>query len=136
MHNLYYLIWTDCITRAKTQPANQQSWRLMSMLAMTFCMAANLLLIVTLLERNVFHSNFYWLNISDLPRKLNNFLTYLFLYYFPCGIINYFLIFKGQRYKGILKKYPYKGGSLFMGYMLTSLFLPIFLLLIGMLFFR
>jgi len=64
----------------------------------------------------------------------NYILTMLILYILPCIIVNYLLIFRGKRYEKLIEKYPNYNGKLIYIYLLTSMFLPITLLLISVFF--
>ena len=136
MFNLYYKIWVDCIQRAKLQSSNKESWPTITMIFMTLSMSAYLVLIMTILERHVFHTYVYKINFSFLPTRINNLLTYLFLFILPCVIMNYLLIFRNKRYEKLLAKYRYHDGKLFLTYFLISMLLPIVLLWVGIIFFK
>jgi hypothetical protein len=136
MLNLFYKIWVDCIIRAKQQPANERNWKIVTMFYMTMSMAANFVLIMTFLEKSVFKCYFYKFDFSFLPTRLNNLLAYLFLFILPCIIVNYLLIFRKKRYQKLIHKYPYYNGKLFITYFSISLFLPIVLLWVGIIFFK
>jgi hypothetical protein len=137
MLGLYYRIWVDCIQRAKRQASNnQESWQTITMLFMTLSMSANFILIMTILEKSVFQTYFYKIDLSFLPTRINNVLGYLFLFILPCALINYLLIFRKKRYQKLLVKYPYYNGNLFLAYFLISMLLPIILLWVGIIFFK
>lgn len=131
---LYYRIWVDCIERARRQPANKENWQIGSMIFMTLPMAFNFILIMTILEKFVLKNYFYKIYFSFLPVRVNNVLSYIFLFILPCVFVNYLLIFRNKRYEKLLKKYPYYNGKLFITYFLISLMLPIGLLLGGIFF--
>ncbi len=126
---LYYRIWVDCIERARRQPANKQNWQIGSMVFMTLAMVFNFVLIMTILEKFVFKNYFYKIDFPFLPVRINNVLSYIFLFILPCVVVNYLLIFRNRRYEKLIKKYPYCNGKLFVIYFLVSLMLPIALLL-------
>ncbi len=124
----------DCIERARRQPANKENWQIGSMIFMTLPMAFNFILIMTILEKFVLKNYFYKIYFSFLPVRVNNVLSYIFLFILPCVVVNYLLIFRNKRYEKLLKKYPYYNGKLFITYFLISLMLPIGLLLGGIFF--
>jgi hypothetical protein len=134
MLGVYYRIWVDCIKRARLQPANKQNWKVMSMIFMTIAMAFNFVFIMTILERHVFEHYFYKLDFSFLPLRINNILSYLILFILPCGIINYLLIFRNNRYEKLLKRYPYYNGKLALTYFTVSMMVPVLLLWFGIIF--
>jgi hypothetical protein len=128
---LYYRIWVDAIVRAKSRPENRENWPMGTMIFMSVSMTLNLLLIMTILQRHVLGFYFYHIELSFLSRYLSNVISFSVLFILPCVLINYFLIFFRDRYKMLLKKYPYKGGKLFLTYFLVSMFLPLVLMIIG-----
>ena len=132
--SLYYKIWSDCITRLRSLPKNQENWQLKSMIIMSTSMTFNLILLMVVLQREVFGHFFYEINISTLSGFENYVFTMLVLYLLPCVIINYLLIFHRKRYEKILVKYPYYNGKLSLVYMLISLLLPIVLIWIGIIY--
>lgn len=136
MLNLYYRIWSDCIKRARLQSTNKESWQVGTMIFMTLAMSANFILIMTILEKFVFQTYFYKINFAFLSTRINNLLAYIFLFILPCIIINYFLIFRNKRYERILHNYKYYNGKLFLIYFLLSMFLPIILVWVQIIFFN
>jgi hypothetical protein len=136
MLGLYYRIWVDCITRAKSQPANKQNWVWGSMFLMTISMAFNLALIMIILQQYVFEYFFYTINMDFLPRQVSYLFNFIILFFLPCAALNYFLIFRNMRYVKLLKKYPYYNGKLFLIYFLGSLLLPVILVWIKVIFFQ
>lgn len=136
MLNLYYLIWVDCIQRAKKQSINKENWQTITMIFMTLPMSANFVLLMTILEKKVIHEYFYKIDFSFLSIRINNLLSYLFLFILPCFLINYLLIFRKGRYKNLLVKYRYYGGKIFLAYFLISMLVPIILLWVGIIFYK
>lgn len=128
MLGLYYRIWTDCIRRGKSQPANTGTWKTGSLVLMTTSMSMNLLLFFAILERHILHTNFYKFEIPGISNYINNILNLIFLFVLPCFLVNLLLIFRNSRYKILLKKYPYYNGKLFITYFIISLLLPVVLL--------
>jgi hypothetical protein len=129
---IYYRIWVDCITRLRSIEANKNNWQLKSIIAMSFAMTYNFVLLMAILQRHVLGHYFYKLNIPFLSHYENNILTIFILFILPCVILNYLLIFRGKRYEKLLKKYSYHNGKLFAAYFSISLLLPVILLLIGL----
>lgn len=130
MLGLYYRIWVDLITRAKSRPESKDSWALPSMIFMSISMTLNLLLIMTILQKHILGYYFYYIELNFLPVYLNNIISFIILFILPCVAINYVLIFHKHRYEKLLKKYPYRKGKLFLSYFLVSMLLPLFLLIV------
>jgi len=133
---LYYRIWVDSIKRLMAIDVNKNSWQLKSMFAMSIAMTFNFILLMAIIQRNILGCYFYKLSISFLSNLENNILTILVLFFLPCVILNYLLIFRSKRYEKLLEKYPYNNGKLFATYFSISLFLPIILLLISILLYK
>ena len=103
---------------------------------MTFismAMAINFMLIIAILEKNIFRTNFYKLDISFFPsNKINFFLSFFVLFLAPCLLINYLLIFWKKRYEMLFNKYEVTfNGKLCATYIMVSYFSPFLLLIIG-----
>ncbi len=118
--------------RVKSREANKTDWKLKSMASMSIAMTFNLILIMVILQKNVF-GYFYEINLRFLSGHENYILTMLILYLMPIILLNYFLIFLRNKYERLIEKYPYKNGKLFLIYFLISMFLPIVLLWGGIL---
>ena len=120
--------------RLKSLPSNQDNWQIKSIITMSVAMTFNFILLMAIIQRNILGCYFYKLNIKFLSNYENIILTILVLFLLPVVIINYFLIFRDKRYEKLVQKYPYYNGKLFIGYFLISLFLPILLLGIGIIY--
>jgi len=134
MIGFYYRVWVDCIVSGKQQPANKQNWAAGSMIFMSMAMSFNLVMSVILLQKYAFGYYFYKLNFSFLPAYASNLFSYIILFILPCVLINYLLIYRNKKYEKLLKKYPYYNGKLFVTYFLISMFLPIVLMWVGIIF--
>jgi len=126
--SLYYRIWVDAIKRIKSLGKDKDNWQTKIILFMSAGMTFNFMLIMAILQKIVLDKFFYVINSPKLSELQNSFLTILLLFFLPCIIINYFLIFRGKRYEQLLEKYPYYNGKLFLIYYTISIFLPIILL--------
>jgi len=129
---LYYRIWVDCITRLRSIEANKDNWQTIGIVSMSTAMTFNFVLLMIIFQKNILDYIFYEINIPVLSGFQNYILTILILYFLPCVIINYLLIFRNKRYEKLLKKYPYSNGKFIVTYILISMLLPSILLLIGM----
>lgn len=96
----------DCIKRMSSQKANKDDWQEKSMICMTIAMAANLLLIMVILQKNILNHSFYEINIPSFSENANYILTISILYLLPFAGINYGLIFYRKRYERLIEKYP------------------------------
>jgi hypothetical protein len=134
--NIYYKIWVDCIVKARSIPANKNNWKRFTMIFMSMAMAINFAMIMAILQRNILGFSFYDFRVDIFPgTKLDAFVSFFALYLLPMLLINYFLIFRNNRYELILEKYKSYNGKLFISYFLASLILPLSLIVIGMILF-
>jgi hypothetical protein len=137
MLTLFYKIWVDFIGKINLQSEeNKKNWQSTTMLAMTFAMTSNFVLLMIFLQKFIVGHYFYKLDLSFFPKRISTFVGFVILYILPWIIINYLLIFRNRRYEELLKKYPFRNGRLFKIYFLISVGLPIVLLIGGMIFFR
>ena len=128
---LYFRIWADSITRLRSRETNKDNWQIKGMITMSLAMTFNFIFFMAIVQRNVIGYYFYKINLHFLSKFENSVLTILVLFLLPSVILNYLLIFRGKRYEKFIEKYPYYNGKLFLVYFLTSLFLPIILMWIG-----
>ena len=130
--NIYYKIWVDCIIKARAIPANKNNWKRFTMIFMAMAMALNFMLFMAILQRNFLGISFYHLKVDILPgTKLDAFINFFVLFLLPMLLINYFLIFRNNRFEILLEKYKSYNGKLFISYFLASLILPLLLIVIG-----
>lgn len=122
MLKLYYRIWVDAITKMRSLPKNAGVWKFYSMSFISTAMTLNLFVILIFLKdigltQKVakFHFNFF------SNSKFDGFLSFLFSYFLPFLLINYFLIFYKDRYKELIKQYKPNDGKLFIKYFFGSL---------------
>jgi len=131
MLSLYYRIWVDLIKRAKIQPENREKWPIGTMIFMSIGMTSNFILIMSILQKQFFGVYFYYIELPFLPNFAANVISFIILFFLPCVLTNYFLIFYRQKYIRLLKKYPSKEGRLFLIYFFISMFSPIFFIILG-----
>lgn len=115
----------------RLQERNKDTWKEKSIFSISIAMTLNFLLFMAILQRNILGYSFYHINISSLSDRYNNLLTILILFFSPCVIVNYLLVFRKKRYEELIKKYPYRNGRLAATYILISMFLPVILLFMG-----
>jgi hypothetical protein len=131
---IYYRIWMDLIVRLWSKESTKKDWQLRGIIGMSIAMMFNFITLMLIFQKRVLGYYFYELDISLLSDYENYIVTILFLYFLPCIIVNYLLIFRGKRYEKFIGKYPYQDGNLFYGYFIISLALPIILLWIIVIF--
>jgi len=133
--NIYYKIWVDCISKARSMPANKSNWKRFTLGFMTITMAINFGCIVSL-QRNILENYFYHFEVDFFPgTKLDALISGFVLFVLPNLVLNCFLIFRNNRYEILLKKYKSHNGKLFFLYFYFSLALPLLVLIISQLFY-
>lgn len=131
--SLYYKIWVDAIVKLRSRPQNAGMWKYLAMAFMSMSMAINFIFIMAILQRNVFNTDFYSLEVNIFPGTiLNSFSSFFILFLLPMLLLNYFLIFYKNRYESVIEKYEYRNGKLFITYFLLSLIVPLLVLYVGM----
>lgn len=136
VQNIYYKIWVDCIMKARSIPANKNNWKSFTMIFMSMAMAINFALVMAILQRNILGFSFYDIKVDIFPgTSIDAFIGFFVLYLLPILLINYLLIFRNKRYERLLTKYKSYNGKLFVSYFLTSLALPLLLIIVGKLLF-
>ncbi len=65
--NIYYKIWVDCISKARSIPANKSNWKQFTLGFMTISMAINFAYIMSLLQRNILGNCFYHFEVDFFP---------------------------------------------------------------------
>lgn len=136
MVRLYYSIWVDCIQRARSRSENLRDWKWKSLLFMTTAMCLNLLLVMVAVQELV-SNRFYHLQIPAIPKLLSSVISFLVLFALPPLLLNHVLIFRNDRYKSLIERYPYRhSGKLFLAYFMVSLFLPLVLVWSGIIWHR
>lgn len=132
----YYTIWTDCIKKMQSVPRNRNYWKFYSISIISTIMSINLLFLSAILPNKMMadYLNFIKLNIF----KGNTFDTLFngLILIVPMILINYFLIFRKNRYLTFIDKYQFHNGKYCLKYMLISLWGPVFVLAIGMIYIK
>lgn len=127
----YYMLWGDAINWSRSSIRTIGIWKMQTIgfitLAMSFNLGALCLIIEKIIQKRIsfFHLS---IEISNSP-SINGFLGAMLLFYFPPLFFNYFLIFYKKKWDTIRKKYPYKNGKLYKGYVFLS-FSPLLILFI------
>jgi hypothetical protein len=128
---LYYLIWVDCITKARSTPGNEMRWPFLTMIMMSTAMIFNLAFSLSVLQTYFLQDYSTKIDFPELSTWGDNAVSFAIVFVLPCFAINYLFIFRNARYEKLLKKYPYNGGNLFLTYFLLSVFVPVAVVLIG-----
>lgn len=119
MRNVYYIIWMDAIVGFKKHNPKRTDWKFTLFVINTTCNALNLFTIDALL--NLFGIETFLIKIDIFPIPiLNSFTGFIIQYASIFILLNYFLIFRKERYKSLTEKYPDKNGKFAMIYVIFS----------------
>lgn len=132
--NFYYNIWVDAIVKIRNNPSRKDDWKWVVQIFMATPMCFNLMFLLTIVERHILGFTFYQIEINLFPGEfLNVLLSAIILFFLPPLVINYWLVFRNEKYIDLIEKYGSENGNYFFPYFLTSLLLPIAILWIGVL---
>lgn len=130
--NIYYKIWVDCIIKAQSIPANKNNWKLFTLIFMTITMSINFACFMSILQRNILGLYFYHFEVDFFPgTKLDALIIGFVLFVLPNLLLNYYLIFRNNRYEKLINKYKSYRGKLFFIYFFASLAIPLIILIIS-----
>jgi hypothetical protein len=139
MIDIYYKIWVDAIVRIRMKSENDFTWKIFSMIYITFAMAMNLAFVFFIVQEYILKQWFYSMAIQIFPgtnSRINGFVEFFLLYGAVPLIINYLLIFRNNRYEQLIKKYKYHNGKLFAWYFVSSLLLPFIIIVFAYLYIK
>lgn len=111
----YFMMWVDGIIKFRSLPINKDDWKFKTIILVSMAMTLKAMLLDAIIERHITHTNFYNINIDIFPgENLDAFLNAFIIFILPFILINYFFIFRKDRYKFLISKYEYKyNGKLF-----------------------
>jgi hypothetical protein len=118
--------------RGKSIENNKNNWKFMSMSLMSISMTTIFIVLMSIIQKHLLNHYFYEIFFSEFPNYINNMITYIVLYFSPVVALNYFSIFKNDRYKRLINKYPYHNGKLFLTYFMVAMVTPLIVILTGM----
>lgn len=119
---LYYEIWADCITKARSLPKNKSDWKLYTLIFMSMAMALNLVFVLFIIVTLGITEKIFMIPVDIFPgSKIDAFISFFLSYLLPFLLMNYYLILYKEKYKEILIKYKYRNGKLFLFYFFGSI---------------
>lgn len=137
MLNLYYKLWADGIIAAlKAKEKNKSlgnDWKVTYLMFFSLAQGVNLLTISLYLEMLGVHNNiFIHFTLFDI-QLFNQALSAMTSLFLPYAIFNYFMIFRKERYKKIIKNYESMNarGFRFVGYFVISFSMFLLPVIIG-----
>jgi hypothetical protein len=120
---IFYEVWVDAIIKIRSRPQNAGIWKFYCMIFMSMAMALNLwfLSFVLMLHAKITLS-FFPIPIDIFPgTRIDAFASFFASYLLPMLMINYFLIFRNDRWRELSKQYRYHNGNFFLTYFLGSI---------------
>ena len=127
--SLYYKIMVSSIYTSKNNGLMSDIWKFTSNFYVATAICANVLTIYVLVNNHLYPKSLDFISIEILNNKGLNFLLNLFLYnIIPIMLINYYLVFKDNKYNVLIKRFDKSyNKKTFAIYFLISFFLPLFL---------
>ena len=137
MLELYYKIWVDAIIKINRNPILKKDWKWMTHAHITTMMGLNLMFISAIIQKNLIGKFYYDINFKIfLNENLNGFIESIFLYFLPPFLLNYFLIFKNNKYENLLEKYKDIRGYYFFSYFFGSIIIMLSFIIFGFIYFQ
>lgn len=134
--NLYYRIWIDAIATQKQSKTDRSSWKLYSLAFMSILQGINLFTLLYWLKIIFSRHLLLIMPVSIFNAKpINGFVSVVITFLLPFIILNYLLIFNGERYNTLAAEYPSQNGKLFKKYALWTVGLLIIPAVIKFMFF-
>jgi hypothetical protein len=132
MKNLYYEIWVDAIVYEKTKHGHLRNWKPFTLIPISILQGINLLTVFFgLVTFNIKIDIFFDFDLFP-GTMLDSFISGVFTLFIPFLIVNYFLIFRNNRYKSLVEKYDYKKkGRLYLTYFILTIGIFIIPIIIG-----
>lgn len=117
MLSLYYKIWTSAIMVTKASKAEGKSWKMFTIIPISALMGINLVTIL-LWAKALSNRKFIVILPVGLTRvvPMNTLISIILTFFIPFLILNYLLIFYGERYNMLLKRYIPKNGRRYFWY--------------------
>ena len=129
---LYYKIWTDLIILIQKNPLRANDWKIFTLLFVGSANAIKLMFFFAIFQRYILKFTFYDINLPFNNQFIKTTLTGFILYWLPPIIFNYWLIFYKNKYVLIVEKYKDSSKNYFLIYFLSSLFVPLLILIIAL----
>jgi hypothetical protein len=130
MLKLYYMFWSDVILTPRQNGNFTDKWKEFKYYIPVF-QGLNLAFIV-ICSKVLFDIDIWFTNEIDIfpGKKLDSALLGIISFFLPFFILNYFLIFRNNRYEKIIVNYKCYNGKLLFWYIVLSIlifFVPIIL---------
>jgi hypothetical protein len=131
MLSIYYKIWVDAIVFEQTKNGERRNWKIFTLFPISILQGVNLLTIFfvagAITKKNI--PIFFDVSIFHI-KPLDAFISFSITLFWPFVFLNYFSIIYNNRYEGLVEKYRYHGGRLYLTYFLLTIgvfIIPIFI---------
>lgn len=120
MINIYYKLWVDAIVNDKEYKNNENGWKSSVFWLITTANVLNVMFVYMWLNFfQIFKLKYVFYASTNLVSF--SLVEIFIIYYLPIVVLNYFLIFRKDRYKKLIIKYSHYNGKLALYYGLSSL---------------
>ena len=105
MKNIYYMIWSDAILSIRKHNPHKKDWKISIFIFITWMHALNFWVVLLWLK---------YFKVLVLPifsvdvfpgDMIDGFLAFTIEFFVPFVVLNYFLIFRNNKYEKIIMKY-------------------------------
>ena len=135
MLSIYYKIWVDAIVFEQTKNGQRRNWKTFTLIPISMFQGINLLTVFFAASALTKKKIPIFLDITFFNFKpINSFLSFSITLFWPFVILNYFLIIYNNRYEGLIEKYKYHNGKLYLRYFLFTIGIFIIPIFIGIIF--
>jgi hypothetical protein len=126
-NNMYYKIIVSSIYTAQNNGVMSDIWKIASNFYVAVAISGNVMILYILLNNMLFPHCLEFLNIKIVTSFKHNFTLNLIIYtWIPFMILNYFLVYRKNKYKQLIKDYKlFYNKKLFAFYFSISILLPI-----------
>jgi hypothetical protein len=107
MKKLYYKIMVSSIYTAQNNGIMSDIWKFTSSFYFAFALSGYLTFIYLLINNIVTNHSLNFLLLNLINKKHDFFLNMIIYFYLPIMIINYFVFFKDDKYKKLIKDYKF-----------------------------
>jgi hypothetical protein len=124
---MYYKIIVSSIYTAQNNGVMSDIWKIASNFYVAVAISGNVMILYILLNNMLFPHCLEFLNIKIVTSFKHNFTLNLIIYtWIPFMILNYFLVYRKNKYKQLIKDYKlFYNKKLFAFYFSISILLPI-----------
>lgn len=124
---MYYKIIVSSIYTAQNNGVMSDIWKMASNFYVSVAISGNIMLLFILFNNVLFPHSLEFLNINLVTSFKHNFMLNLIIYtWIPFMIMNYFLVYRNNNYKQLIKNYKqYYNKKVFAIYFSISILLPI-----------